>query len=435
MICEKCGFETGPTAKFCMVCGTPVTPVQMPEPDPQVEDEAVLEEISAVFADAIPAEPDVFEDVQADVFVNAEPDVFVNAEPEENAESAGEETLNFEPEPFEVPVYNSEMAVPAEPEQEDAFVINEEEQLNTLDDQNEEVCQTNVPEAPAAQVPPAVVAENIPENAYIPPVYPGVPMYGVPTGQTYNGIPVYAMPNVPVYNVAPNAQAYNAAPNAQAYNAAPNAQTYNGAPVYPPFYAAPGYGAPVQAYPGGPVYAAPAAPGYAPQGAPMYAPAGFYGAEPVKEKPKTVSILALLGSIAAIVALFLSLVGDTEVSVFKILTETLPDIFDSLEYIDRFTTLHYLVLAATVICVLCTLCAVLVFIFACLKKKCRGTAVFGMLLIIGLVALFFAIGLEVYGRYVEVDFDAVVEMVKGLGIGTWLYLGGMFVAVIGGGKR
>ncbi len=394
MICEKCGFETGPSAKFCAVCGSPVASVQMPEPAPQLEDEPIVSDVAQEEIIAVSSVDDVVEgELPVEIEKDAEPVI---------------EEVEFES--AEIPVFNSEMVAPEEQTQEDVTL------------------------------PEEVPVETAPENAAVPPVYAGMPMYGVPTGQMYNGVPVYVMPNMPMYNGAPDAQQYNGVPNAQAYNGAPNAQpynggpnapVYNGAPVYAPMYNVPGYGAPVQAYPGGPVYAAPV---YGPQGAPVYAP-GYYGAEPAKEKPKTVSILALLGSLAAIVALFLDLIKNTEVSIFKILSESLPDMLDVLEYIDRFSTFDYLVLAALGVSILCTLCAVLVFIFACLKKKCRGTSVFAMLLIIALVALFFVMGIEMYGGYVEVDSDTVLNMIKGLGVGFWLYLGGMFVGAIGGGKR
>lgn len=394
MICEKCGFETGPSAKFCSVCGCPVTSVQMPEPAHQLEDEPIVNDVAPEETTAVSPVADAVEGE-------------LPVEFEQDAEPVFEEIVS---ESYEIPVYNSESAAPEEQAQEEVTV------------------------------PEGAPAETAPENATVPPVYAGMPMYGVPTGQMYNGVPVYVMPNMPMYNGAPDAQPYNGAPNAQAYNGVPNAQpynggpnapVYNGAPVYAPMYNVPGYGAPMQAYPGGPVYAAPV---YGAQDAPVYAP-GYYGAEPAKEKPKTVSILALLGSLAAIVALFLNLMKNTEVSIFRILSESLPDMLDVLEYIDSFSTFDYLVLAALGVSILCTLCAVLVFIFACLKKKCRGTSVFAMLLIIVLVALFFVMGIEMYGGYVEVDVDTVLNMIKGLGVGFWLYLGGMFVAAIGGGKR
>ena len=48
MICKKCGFETGPSAKFCSVCGSPVVPVQQPELASQVEIDSVFEDIVTV---------------------------------------------------------------------------------------------------------------------------------------------------------------------------------------------------------------------------------------------------------------------------------------------------------------------------------------------------------------------------------------------------
>ena len=406
MICEKCGFETGPSAKFCAVCGSPVMPAQIPVAAPDAELEPVVKEL--VWEEASPVEGAVAETAEEATEI----------QPEEIVENAAPLFEEAAAESYEIPVYNPEMAIPEEPVAEPSFAP--------------PVTNEQAPAEPAAGIPQMPPIESTPENAQVPPVYPGMPMYGVPTGQMYNGIPVYAMPNVPMYNGAPNAQPYNSAPNAQPYNGAANGQAYNGAPVYQPMYNMPGYGAPVQAYPGGPVYAAPM---YAPQGAPMYAAPGYYGAEPVKEKPKTLSILALLGSLAAIVALFLNLIKNTESSVFKIISESLPDMFDMLEYIDKFSTIDYLALAVIAVSILCVLFAVLAFIFACLKKKCRGTSIIAMLLIISLIAVVFVMTMEIYGGYIEADFDTILNLIKGLDVGFWLYLGGMFVAAIGGGKR
>lgn len=402
MICEKCGFETGPSAKFCAVCGSPVAPVQMPEPALQVEvepivDEAVLEELSPMFEETVCEAAGAVDEVQP-------------IEPVQIDEPVVEEVVT---ESYNIPVYNSEMAEPDESEGEAV------------------VAQEASPE-PAMEKPQMPPNESVSENSQVPPVYPGMPMYGVPTGQMYNGIPVYAMPNAPMYNAAPNAQGYNGASNAQGYNGAPNGQVYNGAPVYPPMYNMPGYGAPVQAYPGGPVYAAPM---YAPQGAPLYAAPGYYGTEAVKEKPKTISIVALLGSIAAIVALFLSMFGYTEMSMVKLISEEVPNIIDSFEYLDMLGTFAYLTIAAVAICILCVIFAAIVFLLVLLKKKCRGTAIFSMLLPIAFAVVFVFLRTEAYYYRVEVDFEFIMRVIKDFGVGFWLYLGGMFVAAIGGGKR
>ena len=59
MICEKCGFETGPAAKFCAVCGSLVMPAQMPVAAPEAEIEPVVNEL--VWEEASPAEEPVCE--------------------------------------------------------------------------------------------------------------------------------------------------------------------------------------------------------------------------------------------------------------------------------------------------------------------------------------------------------------------------------------
>ena len=414
MICEKCGFETGPSAKFCAVCGSPVMPAQIPVAAPDAELEPVVKEL--VWEEASPAEEAVCEVAEEATEI----------QPEEIVENAAPLFEEAAAESYEIPVYNPEMAIPEEPVAEPSFAP--------------PVTNAQAPAEPAAEIPQMPPIESAPENAQVPPVFPGMPMYGVPTGQMYNGIPVYAMPNVPMYNGAPNAQPYNSAPNAQPYNGAPNAQpyngaangqAYNGAPVYQPMYNMPGYGAPVQAYPGGPVYAAPM---YNPQGAPMYAP-GYYGAEPVKETPKTISIVALLGSIAAIVAIFLSLFGYTEMSMVKLISEEIPNIIDSFEYLDMLGTFAYLTIAAVAICVLCVVFAAIVFLLVLLKKKCRGTAIFSMLLLIAFAVVFVFMRSEAHYYHIDIDFDFIMRVIKDLGVGFWLYLGGMFVAVIGGGKR
>lgn len=396
MICEKCGFETGPSAKFCAVCGSPVMPAQMPVAAPEAEIEPVVNEL--VWKEDSPAEDAVREVVEE----------VTEIQPEEIVENAAPMFEEAAAESYEIPVYNPEMAIPEEPVAEPSFAP--------------PVANEQAPAEPAAEISQIPPIESAPENAQVPPVYPGMPMYGVPTGQMYNGIPVYAMPNVPMYNGAPNAQPYNGAANGQAYN---------GAPVYQPMYNMPGYGAPVQAYPGGPVYAAPM---YNPQGAPMYAP-GYYGAEPVKETPKTISIVALLGSIAAIVAIFLSLFGYTEMSMVKLISEEIPNIIDSFEYLDMLGTFAYLTIAAVAICVLCIVFAAIVFLLVLLKKKCRGTAIFSMLLLIAFAVVFVFMRSEAYYYHIDIDFEFIMRVIKDFGVGFWLYLGGMFVAAIGGGKR
>ena len=396
MICEKCGFETGPSAKFCAVCGSPVMPAQMSVAAPEAEIEPVVNEL--VWQEASPAEEAVRKVVEE----------VTEIQPEEIVENAAPMFEEAAAESYEIPVYNPEMAIPEEPVAEPSFAP--------------PVANEQAPAEPAAEIPQMPPIESAPENAQVPPVYPGMPMYGVPTGQMYNGIPVYTMPNVPMYNGAPNAQPYNGAANGQAYN---------GAPVYQPIYNMPGYGAPVQAYPGGPVYAAPM---YNPQGTPMYAP-GYYGAEPVKETPKTISIVALLGSIAAIVAVFLSLFGYTEMSMVKLISEEIPNIIDSFEYLDMLGTFAYLTIAAVAICVLCVVFAAIVFLLVLLKKKCRGTAIFSMLLLIAFAVVFVFMRSEAYYYHIDIDFEFIMRVIKDFGVGFWLYLGGMFVAVIGGGKR
>lgn len=405
MICEKCGFETGPSAKFCAVCGSPVMPAQMPVAAPEAEIEPVVNEL--VWQEASPAEEAVCEVVEE----------VTEIQPEEIVENAAPMFEEAAAESYEIPVYNPEMAISEELVAEPSFAP--------------PVANEQAPAEPAAEIPQMPPIESAPENAQVPPVYPGMPMYGVPTGQLYNGIPVYAMPNVPMYNGAPNAQPYNSAPNAQPFNGAANGQAYNGAPVYQPMYNMPGYGAPVQAYPGGPVYAAPM---YNPQGAPMYAP-GYYGAEPVKETPKTISIVALLGSIAAIVAIFLSLFGYTEMSMVKLISEEIPNIIDSFEYLDMLGTFAYLTIAAVAICILCVVFAAIVFLLVLLKKKCRGTAIFSLLLLIAFAVVFVFMRSEAYYYHIDIDFEFVMRVIKDFSVGFWLYLGGMFVAAIGGGKR
>lgn len=396
MICEKCGFETGPAAKFCAVCGSLVMPAQMPVAAPEAEIEPVVNEL--VWEEASPAEEAVCEVAEEATEI----------QPEEIVENAAPLFEEAAAESYEIPVYNPEMAIPEEPVAEPSFAP--------------PVTNEQAPVEPAAEIPQIPPIESVPENAQVPPVFPGMPMYGVPTGQMYNGIPVYAMPNIPMYN---------GAPNAQPYNGAANGQVYNGAPVYQPMYNMPGYGAPVQAYPGGPVYAAPM---YSPQGAPMYAP-GYYGAEPVKETPKTISIVALLGSIAAIVAIFLSLFGYTEMSMVKLISEEIPNIIDSFEYLDMLGTFAYLTIAAVAICVLCVVFAAIVFLLVLLKKKCRGTAIFSMLLLIAFAVVFVFMRSEAYYYHIDIDFEFIMRVIKDFGVGFWLYLGGMFVAAISGGKR
>lgn len=394
MICEKCGFETGPSAKFCAVCGAPVVAVQQPEPAPEVESVSASSYFSVAPSEVVTAEDNVA------------------AEPETLEVGAPIDTFfeESEPEAAEVQVYNSEMTAP------EAFV------------------QDEAPVAPAPEIPPVISFEPAPQNVTAPPASSAGPMYGVPADQAYYAAPMYAMPNTPVYNGAPNGQVYGGAPNGQVYGGAPNGQVYGGAPAYAPVYNnAPGYGAPMQTYPGGPVYAAPVAPVYAPQGATVYTPE-YYGEEPAPER-KSVSIVALVGSMVTILAFFLKLSHELSCSMFNIISEWLPDLLDVIEYIDMFGTAAYLEMTIIGISVLCAIFSVVVFILACLKKNCRVIAILSMVLMIGLVAVSWWLIVEISDRPANIDFEFILNMIESLSVGFWLYFGGMLVAAIGGGKR
>lgn len=402
MICEKCGFETGPSAKFCAVCGAPVVAVQQPEPAPEVESVSASSYFSVAPSEVVTAEDNVA------------------AEPETLEVGAPIDTFfeKSEPEAAEVQVYNSEMTAP------EAFV------------------QDEAPVAPAPEIPPVISFEPAPQNVTAPPASSAGPIYGVPADQAYYAAPMYAMPNTPVYNGAPNGQVYGGAPNGQVYGGAPNGQVYGGAPAYAPVYNnAPGYGAPMQAYPGGPVYAAPVAPVYAPQGAAFYAPEHF-GAEPTKEASKAFPVFTLLGCIAAIVALFLNLWNDElwsyeESSVFAFLREmSLPD---PVGFYELSKTVEYLNFAILGFCLLCTIFAVILFILTCMKKNGRVFAILSVLLSIGIVALYYWLDIEVAylltNFVIDIDFETISEFINNLRAGFWLYFSGMLVAAIGGGKR
>lgn len=129
MICEKCGFETGPSAKFCAVCGAPVVPVQQPEPAPEVKSGSASGYFSVAPSEVVPAE----------VNVAAEPETVEAAAPIDTFFEASEA------EAAEVQVYNSEMAAP------EAFV------------------QEEAPVAPAPEIPPVMSFEPAPQNVTAPP--------------------------------------------------------------------------------------------------------------------------------------------------------------------------------------------------------------------------------------------------------------------------
>ena len=388
MICKKCGYQTGGSAKFCAACGSAVVPVQ------EVEIEYIVDDSIPVSAKSVSVEPDVVIDFPetADEAVATEVNKITDEEVVEALSSSGSSLEPLDLEEPEIIIYNSEM--PAQ----------------------QNLIQSEAAASAEPAIAPQAAEGNVPEATPVSPAYPGAATYGVPTGQTYNGVPVYVIPNAPVYNSAPNGAIYSAAP------------------VYAPVYNnAPAYTAPVQPYPASPVYAAPVASAYAPQEANAYTPEPH--SEELAPKRKTVSIAAVMGSIVAILAFFLKLSHVLPVSMFNIVSEDLPDLIDSIKYIDMYDTAQYLVMTMTVICLLCALFSLIVFILSCLKVNCRVMAILSMVLIVGLVVVNLWLRLEWSYAPETIDFEYILGMIEYLSVGFWLYFGGMLVAAIGGGKR
>ncbi len=284
---------------------------------------------------------------------------------------------------------------------------------------------TNAGFAPAASLVPTGAA---PAPTYAPPA----PAY-VPEPSAYAPVSPAYVPEAPAY--APANPAY--APELPVYNSelsAPASEPgafsgeyenkasfgYEPAPAEPDAssYTAPAYTAPA--------YSAPA---YTPPAAP--ATPGYYGYGATAEKAGSpFPFVTLIGGIVAIVALFLELLKYTNLSLFKVTTEIAP----KLKYASHLGELGTMIIVVFIICVLCIVCPLAVTLCSCLKKKCRAYAILGMLLFIGLFVALFLVGADMMGLS-SFSSDMFDGLFKAFGLGFWMYVGGMLVAAVGGGKH
>ncbi len=386
MFCRKCGATIISEAKFCAECGSPVVvpPVAPVMEAPIVEApvmEAPVVEIPVVEAPVVAAPVVETPVVEAPVVETPVVEPPVVEAPKFEIPPV-EEILPMA-EAVEPLVYNPELRQPAEP-------------------------AIEPPVAPAPQNA-AAPQRPAPQNA----------------APQYQNAPVYQAPAAPAYGQSV-VQGYGPGYHQGAY----------GQPVAG--YTQPGYG-----YANGPVYGAPVAQSYAQPAAPVYAApvyappaaptsAGYaQGQLNAPAAAKSVSALAVIGATLALVALFLELMANTNASMVKIITSIIPN----LKYLDRMGDYAIVMIGQISIYTMCIVCAVAVFICACAKKKCRVWAILGMLFIIGLIVFSIVISLEMYDSFVKINGKFFLDLLKSLGVGYWMYLGGMLLATIGGGKR